>query len=207
MPRAKVARKSTAIDMTAMCDVAFLLLTFFILTATARQPEPLPVDTPASTVKFKLPDTDIATLTVGQKKVFFGVPGQPIRVRTLELMGEKYNMTFTEDEKLRFSLIESFGVPIGNLKQIIALKGDERNKEGLQPGIPTDSIGQNPSELHNWLLSARYATKELHNVDMRVSIKGDSREQYPEIKKITTILQDQNINKFSLITSLRASEE
>lgn len=70
MPRIKVARKSTAIDMTAMCDVAFLLLTFFILTATARQPEPLPVDTPASTVKFKLPDIDIATLTVGQEKVF-----------------------------------------------------------------------------------------------------------------------------------------
>jgi biopolymer transport protein ExbD len=207
MPRAKVARKSTAIDMTAMCDVAFLLLTFFILTATARQPEALPVDTPASTVKFKLPDTDIATLTVGQKKVFFGVPGQPIRVRTLELMGEKYNMTFTEEEKLRFSLIESFGVPIGNLKQIIALKGDDRNKEGLQPGIPTDSIGQNPSELHNWLLSARYATKELHNVDMRVSIKGDAREEYPQIKKVTGILQDQNINKFSLITSLRGGEE
>ena len=75
MPRAKVARKSTAIDMTAMCDVAFLLLTFFILTATARQPEPLPVDTPASTVKFKLPDTDIATLTVGQKKSIFWCSG------------------------------------------------------------------------------------------------------------------------------------
>lgn len=207
MPRAKVARKSTAIDMTAMCDVAFLLLTFFILTATARQPEPLPVDTPASTVKFKLPDTDIATLTVGQKKVFFGIPGQPIRVRTLELMGEKYNMTFTEDEKLRFSLIESFGVPVGNLKQIIALKGDERNKAGLQPGIPTDSVGDRPSELHNWILSARYATKELHSVDMRVSIKGDSREEYPAINKVTSILQDQNINKFSLITSLRATEK
>ncbi|MEO8795449.1 MAG: biopolymer transporter ExbD, partial [Daejeonella sp.] len=27
MPRIKIARKSTAIDMTAMCDVAFLLLT------------------------------------------------------------------------------------------------------------------------------------------------------------------------------------
>lgn len=207
MPRAKVARKSTAIDMTAMCDVAFLLLTFFILTATARQPEALPVDTPASTVKFKLPDTDIATLTIGQEKVFFGVPGQPIRVRTLELMAEKYAMQFTEEEKLRFSLIESFGVPIGNLKQIIALKGDERNKPGLQPGIPIDSVGTNPSELHNWILSARYATKELHNVDMRVSIKGDARQEYPVIKKVTGILQDQNINKFSLITSLRAEEK
>lgn len=207
MPRAKVARKSTAIDMTAMCDVAFLLLTFFILTATARQPEPLPVDTPASTVKFKLPDVDIATLTVGQKKVFFGVPGQPIRVRTLELMGEKYSMTFTDEEKLRFSLMESFGVPIGSLKQLIALKGDERNAEGLQPGIPTDSVGERPSELHNWILSARYATKELNNVEMRVSIKGDSKEQYPEIKDVTSILQDQGINKFSLITSLRATEK
>lgn len=206
MPRIKVARKSTAIDMTAMCDVAFLLLTFFILTATARQPEPLPVDTPASTVKFKLPDIDIATITVGQNKVFFGVPGQPIRIRTLELMGEKYQIQFTAEEKKRFSLIESFGVQIGNLKQIIMMKGDDRNKAGLQPGIPTDSVGDLPSELHNWIISSRYATKELNNVDMRVSIKGDSKEEYPSIKKIMDILQDQNINKFSLITSLRADD-
>lgn len=207
MPRIKVARKSTAIDMTAMCDVAFLLLTFFILTATARQPEPLPVDTPASTVKFKLPDVDIATITIGQKKVFFGVPGQPIRKRTLELMGEKYQIQFSDEEKMRFSVMESFGVPMGNLKQIIMMKGDDRNKEGLQPGIPTDSVGQRPSELHDWILSARYATKELNNVDMRISIKGDAKEEYPAIKKITDILQNQNINKFSLITSLRADEK
>jgi hypothetical protein len=120
---------------------------------------------------------------------------------------EKYQISFTDEEKLRFSLMESFGVPIGNLKQIIMLKGDERNAAGLQPGIPTDSVGQRPSELHNWLLSARYATKELNNVDMRVSIKGDSREEYPSIKKILGILQEQNINKFSLITSLRADEK
>ncbi len=207
MPRIKVARKSTAIDMTAMCDVAFLLLTFFILTATARQPEPLPVDTPASTVKFKLPDIDIATITIGQNKVFFGVPGQPIRKRTLEIMGEKYQIQFSDEEKTRFSVMESFGVPIGNLKQIIMMKGDERNAAGLQPGIPTDSVGQRPSELHDWILSARYATKELNNVDMRISIKGDAKEEYPSIKKITNILQDQNINKFSLITSLRADEK
>lgn len=45
MAKAKSQKKAAAIDMTAMCDVAFLLLTFFILTATAKQPEPLPVDT------------------------------------------------------------------------------------------------------------------------------------------------------------------
>ncbi len=207
MPRIKIARKSTAIDMTAMCDVAFLLLTFFILTATARQPEPLPVDTPASTVKIKLPDTDIATLTVGHGKVFFSIPGQDIRRLLLEKMGKQYGITFTPEEVKRFTVMESFGVPIGNLKQIIALKGEERNREGLQPGIPVDSVGAQPSELHQWIYQARYATKELHNVDMRISIKGDSKEEYPQIKKIIGTLQDQNINKFSLITSLRGEDK
>ncbi|MEO8794124.1 MAG: biopolymer transporter ExbD, partial [Daejeonella sp.] len=198
---------STAIDMTAMCDVAFLLLTFFILTATARQPEPLPVDTPASTVKIKLPDADIATLTVGHGKVFFSIPGQDIRRLLLEKMGKQYGINFTPEEVKRFTVMESFGVPMGNLKQIIALKGEERNKEGLQPGIPVDSVGAQPSELHQWIYQARYATKELHNVDLRISIKGDAKEEYPKIKKIIGTLQDQNINKFSLITSLRAEEK
>jgi biopolymer transport protein ExbD len=204
MPKVKVPRKSTAIDMTAMCDVAFLLLTFFILTATARQPEPLPVDTPASTVKIKLPETDIATLTVGQGKIFFGVKGQQVRINMLDRIAQKYNLQFTEDEKRRFSVIESFGVPVGNLKQLIALSGDERNQPGLQIGIPADSTD---NQLNEWILAARYATKELNNADLRFSIKGDSREEYPEIKKVIDILQKQNINKFSLITSLRQAEQ
>jgi biopolymer transport protein ExbD len=203
MPKVKVPRKSTAIDMTAMCDVAFLLLTFFILTATARQPEPLPVDTPASTVKIKLPETDIATLTIGQGKIFFGVKGQQIRINMLNRIAEKYSLQFTEEEKLRFSVIESFGVPVGNLKQLISLSGDERNQPGLQTGIPADSTD---NQLNEWILAARYATKELNNTDLRFSIKGDSKEEYPEIKKVVDILQKQNINKFSLITSLRQAE-
>ena len=201
MPKVKIKRKSTVTDMTAMCDVAFLLLTFFILTATARQPEALKVDTPSSTVTVKMPDTDISTLTVGQGKVFFGVVGYDVRINTLERIGEQYNITFTPEEKKRFSVIENFGVPIANLKQFIALDNPDRMKI-TQPGIPADSGANN--ELKQWILQARYATKELHNVDLRFSIKGDSKEQYPVIRKVIGILQDQNINKFSLITSLEA---
>jgi len=206
MPRVKVPRKSTAIDMTAMCDVSFLLLTFFILTATARQPEPLPVDTPSSTTQIKQPTVDIATLTVGQGKVFLGVTGPNVRIRTLELMGERYGIPFTPDEKNRFSLMETFGVPMGNLKQLIAMDSGERNKEGLQRGIPADSIGNNASELHWWIHNTRVATKEINDTALRFSIKGDSKEQYPEIKKIIDMLQKQKVNKFSLITSLRGSD-
>lgn len=206
MPRVKIARKSTAIDMTAMCDVAFLLLTFFILTATARQPEPLPVDTPASTVTIKQPDSGIGTVTVGHGKVFFGIKDQNVRVKLLENMSSVYKIPFTETEKKRFSLMESFGVPINQLKQIIAMDAPQRIKVG-QPGIPVDSVGGQPSELHQWIYQARIATKQINESDMRVSIKGDQKEEYPTIKKIIDILQAQNLNKFSLITSLRAAEK
>lgn len=203
MPKVKIKRKSTATDMTAMCDVAFLLLTFFILTATARQPEPLPVETPSSTVTVKLPDTDISSLTIGQGKVFFGVVGQDVRMNTLQRMAEQYKMSFTPEEIKRFGVVESFGVPLANLKQYIAMDGAQRLKL-KQPGIPSDSGANN--ELKQWILQARYATKELHGKDLRFSLKGDSKEEYPTIRKVIDILQEQKINKFSLITSLEAEK-
>jgi biopolymer transport protein ExbD len=107
MAKIKMKKKSTSTDMTAMCDVAFLLLTFFILTATAKVPEALPVDTPASTVQTKLPESDLATITIGKGKVFFDLKGREVRKRALQLMGDKYGVTFTQDEMLR-----KLGVPV-----------------------------------------------------------------------------------------------
>lgn len=202
MAKVKMSRKMTSIDMTAMCDVAFLLLTFFILTATAKQPEPLPVDTPASTVQTKLPSTDLATITIGNKgTVFFGMTDRDIRVETLNLMSQQYNVSFTEAEKQKFALIENFGVPIQNLKEIIAMTSSERNKQGLQKGIPKDSLD---NQLAYWVQFARKATIELHNEkEIAIAIKGDAKEQYPQIRKVMDILQDQKINSFNLVTGLR----
>jgi len=198
MSRAKVARKSTSIDMTAMCDVSFLLLTYFILSATAKQPDPLNVNIPSSTYKMKVPEKDIAILTIGDGKVFFETAGPDIKRATLEKMGEQYKITFTEEEKKRFSVIGSFGVPVQSLKQFIMMDGDQRKKSGLERGIPADSAN---NQLSEWLLQSRKAVAELHSQGMRVSIKGDAKEEYPAIKKIVDILQKQKINKFSLITT------
>lgn len=198
MARAKVSRKSTAIDMTAMCDVSFLLLTFFILTATARQPDPLDVSIPSSTYVTKVPDENNAILSIGHGKVFMEMAGQNIRRRTLELMGDKYGISFTPEEKDRFQVVGAFGVPVQNLKSFIAMSGDERGKPGAQTGIPADSTD---NQLYEWIYQARHAVKELNNADMRISIKGDSKEEYPAIKKVVDILQKQKMNKFLLITS------
>lgn len=202
----KTQKKAGAIDMTAMCDVAFLLLTFFILTATAKQPEPLAVDTPNSTVQTKLPETGLATLTVGKGKVFFGLVDRDIRLRTLELMGQEYGVNFSDEEKARFSLIDGFGVPIGNLKQIIALSSSERNQEGLQPGIPMDSIDKKKDELSRWVYNARAASAELKNEDLKFAIKGDAKLEYPAIKRVMDLLQEQEVNSFNLVTGLRGND-
>ena len=195
-------KKSTSTDMTAMCDVAFLLLTFFILTATAKIPEALPVDTPSSTVQTKIPETDLATLTVGKGKVFFDLKGREVRVRTLELMGEKYNVTFTDEDKKMFSLMEGFGVPIANLKQIIEMKSADRSKAG-QPGVPMDSLD---NQLKDWIYNARIANIEVNDKELQIAIKGDAKEEYPAIRKVMDICQDQKINSFSLVTGLRTED-
>ncbi len=199
----KMKKKSTSTDMTAMCDVAFLLLTFFILTATAKVPEVMPVDTPASTVQTKLPEKDLATLTVGNGKVFLDVKGKDVRIRTLELMGNKYGVKFSEDDQNKFAIMESFGVPIESLKQILDMKPADRNKVE-QPGIPKDSLD---NQLADWVQNARIANIELHDKELELAIKGDAKEEYPVIRKVMDILQDQKINNFSLVTGLRGKEK
>jgi biopolymer transport protein ExbD len=188
--------------MTAMCDVAFLLLTFFVMTSTAKIPEALPVDTPLSQVQTKLPESDLATLTVGEGKVFFDLKGREVRLRTLELMGEKYDVSFTDEDKNTFSRMDDFGVPILNLQQIIEMKASDRSKAG-QPGIPTDSLD---NQLKEWIYNARRANIEVNDKELQVAIKGDAKEEYPAIKKVMDILQEQKINSFSLVTGLRGTD-
>jgi len=102
MPRVKVARKSTAIDMTAMCDVAFLLLTFFILTAKPKVDDPTKAEVPFSSKEKLVPEDNLAMITVGnvdgKDKIFYSVTGSDIRAEALKTMGEKYKIVFTPDE-------------------------------------------------------------------------------------------------------------
>ncbi len=207
MAKVKMSKKSTSIDMTAMCDVAFLLLTFFILTATAKVPEPLPVDTPSSTVQTKLPETDLATLTIGKsdgkEQVFFGVKGKEIRMATLDYVAQKYKVSFTENERLQFSLIDEFGVPVEGLKELLKLKSADRSKKGVQSGIPMDSLN---NQLQDWIQYARKANIDINQKELQFAIKGDAKEEYPQIKKVMDILQNQKINSFNLVTGLRGKD-
>jgi biopolymer transport protein ExbD len=208
MAKVKSHKAAGAIDMTAMCDVAFLLLTFFILTATAKMPEPLPVDTPSSTVQTKLPETGLVMITVGKsegkEQVFYGMKDRAIRAGALDYMAQKYKLTFTEEEKAQFALVDEFGVPIEGLKALLAMKASDRVKKGVQSGIPCDSIN---NQLQDWIQGARKANiDEGADKELQFAIKGDAKELYPQIKRVMDILQDQKINSFNLVTGLRGRD-
>jgi len=196
MAKVKVPRKSVMMDMTAMCDVGFLLLTFFILTTSFKPDEPITVDTPTSTSKFQLPDTDIILIQVNNEgKIFFGIDGQPNRLRVLEKISQKYGVSFSEKEKHEFSLISTIGMPMKGIKNFLQKEPFER-KSIKQLGIPADSTG---NELYDWLAFARTT-----NPKARIAVKGDRASNYEVMKNVIGTLQAQNVNRFNLVTGLEA---
>jgi len=200
MPRVKIARKSTATDMTAMCDVAFLLLTFFIMTSKFKADDPVPVAIPSYTKTIVLPEENTATLTVGKGRVFFSVEGDKIRASMLEQVGQLYNVTFTPEEKAMFVTLPTFGMPVNQLKGYLdqLINNPDQAKSIQQPGIPLDTVS---NQLFNWVREARKADATLNGKSLLICIKGDKKEEYPTIGKIIAILQKQKVNKFSLITA------
>jgi biopolymer transport protein ExbD len=200
MPALKPKRNYPMMDMTAMCDVAFLLLTFFILTAQFKAQDAATIETPSSISAIKVPDKDIMIISIGKDgKVYFGVDNQQTRLGMLENISQTEGIQFTDKQKKVFSLQANFGVPIRGLAQWlqVGVTNPDNMKEVNQPGIPTDSTAQN--ELAKWIYQARRA-----NNGLRIAIKGDNVAKFPVFKDVMNSLQAQNINKFNLITGTEA---
>ncbi|EJF10054.1 MULTISPECIES: biopolymer transporter ExbD [Pontibacter] len=194
MPKVKVKRTKPSLDMTPMVDLAFLLVTFFMLTTKFAPEEAVVVDTPSSVSEIKLPDTNIITITVDKEdRVFFGVDGQGTKEALLDKMGTKYGVSFTEEERKTFSLLTNFGVPVNQLKSYLAMEPADR-KNVNQPGIPVDSAR---NELGDWVHQTR-----LTNPKVVIAIKGDVDVSYPTVKRVMDTLQERKINRFNLITDM-----
>jgi biopolymer transport protein ExbD len=194
MPKVKVPRKSTSVDMTAMTDVAFLLLTFFMLATQFKPDEPVSVNAPSSVAEVPLPETDIMTITISEDgRVFFSMEGQQYKAELLKKMSVIKGVSFTPEEIQTFSLMSSFGVPFKELRSVINTKVEDRGKLN-QSGIPSDSTN---NELADWIWQARLA-----NNMVRVAIKGDQNANFPVVKQVIATLQEKKVNRFNFITNL-----
>lgn len=204
MPKIKLGTKSPRIDMTPMVDLFVLLLTFFILTATFRPQETAPVDTPFSVSEKPMMDANVMTVLIAKdSRIFFNVDNGPdtilkFRPKILAEMGKRYNIEFTDDELRLFEKTgTSVGVPIQDMKAYLALK-DADDKIAMETGVPIDSTD---NQLALWILFARQV-----NPAVQTMIKGDADVPFPVVREVLDVLQDKNVNRFNLITSLRAVE-
>ena len=200
MGKIKIAVKTPRIDMTPMVDLFFLLLVFFILTATFRPEEAAPIDTPASTSQTPIPDSHLVTILISKDdKVFFNVDNgkdstEHIRAKVLQAIGSNYQIKFTPKEIKKFEGLASFGLPATKLKEFLNAP-DSKTRESMQVGIPIDSLD---NQLMMWIRFAR-----TYNNNLEFAVKGDGAANYPVVKKVIAVLQDNNVNKFNLTTNLK----
>ena len=200
MGKAKIKRKSTFIDMTAMSDVTVLLLTFFMLTSTFVKKEPVQVMTPASVSDIKIPETDILQILVDSSgKIFMSLDKQPDMAAVLDKMGEEYGIEFTPEQEKKFVIASTFGVPMQKMSNFLNLSLEEQDKILKSMGIPCDSID---NQFKSWVRYARVV-----NPDLRIAIKADADTPYSVIKNVMNSLQDLRENRYNLITALKSSPE
>lgn len=201
MPKVKIPKKSTIVDMTAMTDVAFLLLTFFILTAKFKPQSVVAVDVPQARSNKTV--TDAVTILVDKDgKAFISLKESGTRYAMLEQMIERYGDVYpniksiTDLQKKQFSLIDTWGTPVEDMPRVLSMNGTEVKKyQETMPGIPYDSLH---NQLGDWIQASRYATEG----KIRIAIKSDKNTSVTYVKDVVKLLTARDIHRFLLITTL-----
>lgn len=200
MSRPKIARKSTAIDMTAMCDVAFLLLSFFILTAKPKESSAVNVATPSSVSSSKAPDKDVVEISINKDgKVFFATGDnsgdREKKQQIISSLNQTESLGLTPTEIANLVRQPVIGVPLGALKQQANLPSEQVTDASL-PGVPVIDTANN--QLTKWMRAVNdtYQGGQLH-----LLLKGDNLVKYPFFKNVLTAFKKNDLLKFQMITN------
>jgi biopolymer transport protein ExbD len=220
MPKAKVKRKSTAIDMTPMVDLAFLLITFFMLTIQFRPPELVSVNYASAIQEAteSVPTEDIIQITADEKgRVFFGVRSQKTRKEMVRLIESETSVQLSDTLEKQFELAGDLAVGIYNLPKYLSMEPAKRREmvsKGQFPGVPVDTANNNEKNmLFKYVKYARqghYAWTSRQGKEgksIRIMVKADQKTPYPTIQKIIHTLKSQGINRINVITAQESTPE
>lgn len=207
MPKLKIPRKSTSIDMTAMCDVAFLLLSFFIFTAKFKKPEEVPITIPAAVTTDRIDTTKKNMFNVfceiGKKgEVLIGLDNEDeMKKLALQLAAVK-QISLSNKQILAFSKKSAAGAPFADLANYL-----EASANGQKPpikGIPVKDSTDN--QLKDWitaLTNVNNAGKQAPADKFNVFIKADIETPFDIIDKVMTTWSNSGKDQFKLVTMLK----
>ena len=201
MPSVKIPRKSTDFDMTPFVDVAFLILSFFMLATKFKPPDVVEIKYPNSVSSKALEEKDGILITIDkQGRVFFTMQTEKkdediLKYNAIKNLNQERNMGLTDDEMKNFVRNSNVGVPFSKVKPFLALTPDQQ-KTVQQEGIPVKDSANN--ELYWWVRSAvsAFAGKKINYL-----VKGDNDAKYPDFKNVLSAFKRNDIYKFQLITA------
>ena len=201
MGRAKIPRKSTSIDMTAMCDVAFLLLSFFILATKQKPPEAVTVVAPTSVSSKAAPEKSFLITLTKEGKCFLIIGDETKKKEILSDLNTTKSLGLSDGELSKLNKQAFIGMPLGQLKGFLAIEGGIPPDK--MPGIPI--VDSTNNELVDWLRSisnvyAKAGTTQ-RDLEDKVVIKGDNLAKYPAFKNIKYALKQNSIFKFKIATN------
>lgn len=186
--------------MTPFVDIAFLILSFFIMATKFKPPEPVEIKTPGSVISQKLPETNAVMITVDSaNRVFFTVLSDKDKTKydaVIQGINESQKLGLTPSEMANFRQTFAVGVPFGNLKELLATDVKEQGKIN-QPGIPVMDTLNN--QIYWWILESK---KAFAGEELKFLIKGDGASKYPTFEAIVSALKKNEEFKYNLVTAL-----
>jgi len=199
MPSVKIVKKSTDTDMTPFVDVAFLILSFFIMATKFKPPEPVEINTPNSVSTKKMSEKDGILVQIDKDgRVFFTIQAEKhpdIKYDIIKNLNTTRNLGLTEAEMRNFVKTPAIGVPFSQLKSLLSVPL-ENQKQVKQPGIPVLDSATN--ELYYWIRDAETA---FAGSQINYLVKGDNQAKYPAFKSVLDAFKRNDKYKFQLITS------
>jgi biopolymer transport protein ExbD len=199
MPSVRLPKKSTDTDMTPFVDIAFLILTFFIMATKFKPPEPVEITTPNSVSSQPLPENDAVLIAIDKDdKVYFSVFSEKdptVFDKIISALNTSLNLGLTPAEMGNFRKTASVGVPFKSLKSLLAIPAED-HKNVKQEGIPVKDSATN--ELVRWIAEAQRA---FQGKVLKYLIKGDAHSKYPTFEAVISALKRNEQFKYNLITA------